>query len=154
MVGMLRDTTDPDLAPPPGIDDVEHLDRDDGRPRVLVRTSGDVDDLAPAVGVALYRIAQEAVTNAVRHAAGATQVTVEVAGHADRVCLTVRDDGDPLTAGGPAPGYGLVGMSERAELLGGTLRAGPAPEGGWAVRATLPRGAPAAAQPRVAKRTS
>jgi signal transduction histidine kinase len=121
---------------------------------VLVHTSGDLDDLAPAVGAALYRIAQEAVTNAVRHAPDATEVTVEVEAHADQVRLTVRDDGEPVTAGDPTPGYGLVGMRERAELLGGTLRAGPAPGGGWSVEATLPAGGPASARPRAVKRSS
>jgi signal transduction histidine kinase len=154
MVGMLRDGTVPELAPSPGIGDVERLARDDGRPRVLVHASGDVDDLAPAVGAALYRIAQEAVTNAMRHAPDATQVTVEVDGHADQLRMTVRDDGQPVTAGDPTPGYGLVGMRERAELLGGTLRAGPGPEGGWIVEATLPRHGPTPARPHAAKRST
>jgi signal transduction histidine kinase len=154
MLGMLRDGTDPELAPSPGIGDIERLARDTGRPHVRVHTSGEVDGLAPSVGAAMYRIAQEAVTNALRHAPDATQVTVEVDGHADQLRLTVRDDGQPVTAGDSVPGYGLVGMSERAALFGGTLRAGPAPEGGWLVEATLPKHGPTPARPHAAKRSS
>jgi signal transduction histidine kinase len=124
MVGVLRDGAEPDLAPPPGIDDVERLARDlGGWPRVGVHLSGNLDDLPPAVGVALYRIAQEAVTNAMRHARNATRVTVEVGGVAERVRLTVRDDGDAVTGNDPTPGYGLLGMTERTSLLGGTVQA-------------------------------
>src|SRR3712207_7436925 len=69
-----------------------------------------------------YRLAQESVTNARRHARHATQVTVAVTGEDDRVRLTIDDDGS--AAGGRAPaGYGLVGMRERAALLGGTFSA-------------------------------
>jgi signal transduction histidine kinase len=139
MVGVLRDGTEPDLAPPPGVRDVERLARNvGGSPRVEVHRSGDLDGLSPSVGVALYRIAREAVTNAVRHARSATRVVVHIAAEGEQVRLTVHNDGEPGTTGS-APGYGLLGMTERATLLGGTLRAGPAPEGGWTVDAVLPR---------------
>ena len=155
MVGVLREEGAADLAPPPGVTGVEGLARDvGGWPRVEVHLSGDLGDLSPTVGAALYRIAQEAVTNAVRHATGATRVTVEVSGEPDRVHLAVRDDGGTVPTGVPSPGYGLLGMTERASLLGGTLQAGPAPEGGWTVEAILPRGRPTAAPHRVAERPS
>src|SRR5215204_924996 len=109
------------------------------RPCVEVTLSGQFDDLSPAVGAAIYRLAQESITNARRHARHATQVTVAVTGDADRVRLTIDDDGSS-GAGGRAPaGYGLVGMRERASLLGGTFHAGPAAERGWRVEAVLPR---------------
>ena len=54
--------------------------------------------------------------------------------------LTIRDDGAASATGHTPPGYGLVGMAERASLLGGTLRAGPDPDGGWTVDAVLPKG--------------
>jgi signal transduction histidine kinase len=140
MVGVLRDGTEPDLAPHPGVAEIEQLARSvGGWPRVDVQLSGDLDDLDPSVGVALYRIAQEAVTNAVRHARHATRAVVHVADEGERVRLTVRDDGEGGATGHPAPGYGLVGMAERASLLGGTLQAGPDPDGGWTVDAVLPR---------------
>jgi signal transduction histidine kinase len=99
--------------------------------------SGDVDDLGPGVGAALYRLAQESVTNAVRHARGATRVEVLVTADDRSVHLRVSDDGD--AAPPPAAGYGIPGMIERADLLGGRCAAGPDPAGGWTVTAVLPR---------------
>jgi signal transduction histidine kinase len=140
MVGVLRDGPNHDLAPPPGVADIERLARGiDGAPRVDVRLSGALAALPPSVGAALYRIAQESVTNAVRHARHARLVTVQVADEGAQVRLTVRDDGD-LTTAHAVPGYGIVGMTERAALLGGTLEAGPGSGGGWTVDAVLPKG--------------
>lgn len=94
-------------------------------PRVDVHLSVAVGELAQPVGVELYRIAQEALTNAMRHAGNVTHVIIEVSGEAERVRLTVRDDGT-TTVRRPTPGFGLHGMRERAEVLGGgTHRAGP-----------------------------
>ena len=139
IVGVLRATQDTEFAPQPGVAEVEQLATDgQTRPCVEVTLSGEFDDLSPAVGAAIYRLAQESITNARRHARHATQVTVAVTGDADQVRLTIDDDGS--AAGGRAPaGYGLVGMRERASLLGGTFHAGPAAERGWRVEAVLPR---------------
>src|SRR5215204_20231 len=140
IVGVLRASQDTEFAPQPGVAEVEQLATDgQTRPCVEVTLSGKFDDLSPAVGAAIYRLAQESITNARRHARHATQVTVAVTGDADRVRLTIDDDGSS-GAGGRAPaGYGLVGMRERASLLGGTFHAGPAAERGWRVEAVLPR---------------
>jgi len=141
MVGVLRDGAEADFAPQPCVADIEHLARQvDGRPRVDVQLSGDLDELSPAVEVALYRIAQESVTNAVRHARHATRITVDVVDEGEQVRLTVRDDGNTATTAQASSGYGLVGMTERATLLGGTLRAGPGPGRGWTVDAVFPTG--------------
>ncbi|HTE65196.1 MAG TPA: histidine kinase [Candidatus Binatia bacterium] len=139
IVGVLRASQDTEFAPQPGVAEVEQLATDgQTRPCVEVTLFGEFDDLSPAVGAAIYRLAQESITNARRHARHATQVTVAVTGDADRVRLTIDDDGS--AAGGRAPaGYGLVGMQERASLLGGTFHAGPAAERGWRVEAVLPR---------------
>ena len=140
VVGVLRDGAEPVLAPQPAVADIRQLARGSGAlPLVDVHLSCDVDDLKPAVGAALYRIAQEAVTNAVRHARHASRVTIDVADEGDQVRLTVRDDGDGSIADA-SPGYGLVGMAERVSLLGGTLEAGPDPSGGWTIDALLPKG--------------
>ena len=139
IVGVLRATQDTEFAPQPGVAEVEQLATDgQTRPCVEVTLFGKLDDLSPAVGAAIYRLAQESITNARRHARHATQVTVAVTGDADQIRLTIDDDGS--AAGGRAPaGYGLVGMRERASLLGGTFHAGPAAERGWRVEAVLPR---------------
>ncbi|MFI8412317.1 sensor histidine kinase [Paeniglutamicibacter gangotriensis] len=144
MVGVLRASEGADFAPSPGVADLGRLaGQAEGGPQVDVELSGELDDLSPAVGAALYRLTQESVTNARRHARYATRVAVRVVGDAERVQLTVDDDGALSTAGGSPSGYGLVGMRERAKLLGGTFHAGPSAGGGWRVEATLPRaGAP------------
>jgi signal transduction histidine kinase len=146
MVGALRRGEDPDLAPQRGVADIERLALGAGDgPRVDVELSGGLADLQPSVGAAIYRLAQESITNAIRHARHATRIDVSVAGDADSVRLTVRDDGDhsPFDPKSTS-GYGLVGMAERAHLLGGSLEAGPGPDRGWTITAVLPRnGVPA-----------
>jgi signal transduction histidine kinase len=134
MVRLLRAEGPADLSP--GLR-VAHLAR--LGPPVDVAITGDVDSLTSPVSAAIYRLAQEAVTNAQRHARHATRVEVRVDADDHEVRLSVCDDGDPSGRTGGSPGYGLVGMAERAELLGGTCEAGPAPGRGWAVTAVLPR---------------
>ena len=139
MVGVLRDGDEAEYAPQRGIGDLDELTR--MSPLVQVRRSGDLAGLPQPVETAVYRICQEAVTNAIRHALNATAVSVTVEGDVGVVRLRVHDDGEaarPATAGG----YGLVGMAERAKLLGGACQAGPDPAGGWTVEATLPREVP------------
>ncbi len=143
MVGALRDREDADLALQNSLADIERLARSvDDEPRVQVRLTGDFHELSPAVGSATYRIAQESVTNALRHARNATRIDVQVVGDEDAVRLTVSDDGDAVHASSVAAGYGVVGMTERAALLGGTLEAGPGPDHGWVVDVVLPRAGP------------
>ncbi|CAN5411709.1 histidine kinase [soil metagenome] len=140
MVGVLRDADEPERAPQQGVADIPRLARATGDwPRIDVKLTGDLDDLSPSVGAALYRLAQESITNASRHARHATRIAVHVAGEADHVRLTVLDDGDASAAGRGSTGFGLVGMTERATLLGGTLDAGPRSDQGWTITAVLPR---------------
>lgn len=108
-----------------------------GSPVVSVERRGDLTDLSPSVASTVYRVAQESVTNARRHAQGATRVDVVVVGSGTSVELTVHDDGTGTTSG--PPGFGLVGMAERVAVLGGELTAGPHPAGGWFVHVMLPR---------------
>jgi len=145
MVRVLRNEAPVDYAPQPGVADLERLSgASPAGPRVEVRVAGDLAALPAAIDAAVFRIAQEAVTNALRHARNATLIDVRVAGDETTVSLVIRDDGDPGAAD-PAPeaGFGLTGMVERALLLGGACRAGPCPGRGWAVSATLPRQVPA-----------
>ncbi len=139
MVGALRDDGGGQLAPQPGVRDIERFARNMGSaPVVDVGLDDAVDDLRPSLQSALYRIAQESITNAIRHATGATRVEVRVAAQHHLVRLTVEDDGRGVRDRGGS-GFGLVGMAERAALLGGTLEAGPREGGGWAVEVILPR---------------
>ncbi|MFI9149573.1 histidine kinase [Streptomyces sp. NPDC053367] len=96
-------------------------------------------DVPPAVGAAAYRIVQEALTNAVRHG-GRDDLGIRVGVHTgpDALRVTVTDDG--AGSGGGTPGFGLVGMRERARSVGGTLDAGPLPGQGFEVSAVLPLG--------------
>jgi signal transduction histidine kinase len=142
MVGALRHGDPAALRPQQGIRDLPGLERDGGAggPRVAVTMSGELDDLRPSLDAACFRLAQEAVTNALRHARQASEVRVQVVGDLEQVRITVVDDGRAsATSMASTPGFGLVGMAERAKLLGGTFAAGPRPDGGWSVAASLPR---------------
>jgi signal transduction histidine kinase len=138
MVATLRDSgARAELAPAAGVADLERLLRGPAaRLRVDLGLHGDLDGLPAAVDAAVYRIVQESVTNAMRHAVDATEVTVRVTGEPQRVRVTVRDDG--ARAGRGRDGYGLAGLRERAALLGGELSAGPGTDRGWHVEAELP----------------
>jgi signal transduction histidine kinase len=139
MVRVLRDGEAADYTPQRGISDLDELTR--MSPLVQVHRGGDLAGLPQPVEVAIYRICQEAVTNAIRHSVNAAAVTVEVTGDVGVVRLRVHDDGEAARLG-TTVGYGLLGMAERAKLLGGTCQAGPDPAGGWTVEATLPREVP------------
>jgi signal transduction histidine kinase len=134
VVRILR--TEADLTPGPRIGDLAHLVSRTG-PSVEVEIIGDTDELPSAVGAAIYRLAQEAVTNARRHARHATRIDVHVVVDETSVRLCVSDDG--LLRQSRSTGYGLTGMKERATLLGGTCEAGPNTVRGWTVTAVLPR---------------
>lgn len=141
IVGVLRRNQPADLAPSPRITDLEKFaSRARASPSVGVEILGDLDGLPPSVHAAIYRLAQESVTNARRHARHATRIEVRVTADDASVHLRVSDDGDTSLAGPAAsPGHGLTGMIERAHLLGGTCVAGPDPHRGWTVTAVLPR---------------
>jgi len=142
MVGTLRHGGQADLRPQQGIRDLPRLERHGGGtgPRVAVTITGRLDEVRPSVDATCFRIAQEAVTNALRHARQASEVQVRVDGDDEHVRITVIDDGRGSgTSMMSTAGFGLVGMAERAKLLGGTFDAGPRPGGGWSVAATLPR---------------
>jgi signal transduction histidine kinase len=144
MVGALRSTDadgDAELAPGRTLNDIVEL-ANTGRshPRVEVELDGDLAELGPSVEASLFRLAQEAITNARRHARHATRIRVHICGAAESVRLTVSDDGDRASAPSPqSAGYGLVGMAERIEILGGEFSAAPGSTRGWVVDAVLPR---------------
>jgi signal transduction histidine kinase len=136
VLGVLR--SDASLAPQPdlaAVDDLVASVRQAGL-AVAVHTEGDARPVAGVVGVAAYRVVQEALTNVLRHAA-AQRADVGLAYGDDALVVTVSDDGHgPAAPGGG--GHGLAGMRERVAVLGGSLDAGPRDGGGFAVRARLP----------------
>ena len=148
LLGVLREDADtgtataPSRAPQPGLRQLNEL-IDEARgstgagARLLVR--GRVVPLDPGVQLTTYRIVQEALTNVRRHAPGAA-VDVELAYTSEALHLRIRDNGPgpTATARGAATGHGLLGMRERVATLKGTLWTGPAPGGGFLVRAVLP----------------
>lgn len=150
MVVALRDgDARAELAPLGGVADLQRLARTPGGGLpVDLRLEGPLDDLPPALDAAVYRIAQESVTNAIRHAVAPTALLIRVTGEPDRVRVTVQDDGVLPAGGRGRDGYGLTGLLERVTLLGGAFRAGPGPERGWLVEAELPRGRPGRVRPR------
>ena len=139
LVGALREGGGMGLAPARTLRDIEELgDEPLGQTDVRVTVTGNIDEVHPSVAAAMYRIAQESITNAKRHATQASTILVDVRADSTDVQLVVRDDGmNAKTISDP--GFGILGMSERAALLGGSLRAGPSPDGGWVVDAVLPR---------------
>ena len=140
LVGILRDEgAAAERTPVPVIADLRRLASDTTWPvEVDLDVSGDPDAVGGSVSAAVYRIVQEALTNVRRHATSATRVQVEVQIDDSDVVVRVLDDG--RASGQPrSGGYGLVGMAERVELLGGTFAAGRrAGERGWGVEAVLP----------------
>jgi len=116
----------------PTLDDLVTTFRDAGLAVELERRGGEPPDaLRPAV----YRIVQESLTNALRHATGATLATVTVTTGDGEVVIDVVDDGAPAVVS--PPGHGLTGIGERARRHGGESTAGPVPGGGWRTSATL-----------------
>ncbi|RSM72168.1 two-component sensor histidine kinase [Actinoplanes sp. ATCC 53533] len=169
LLGVLRAETDESpRAPQPGLSDVPALVEAARRAGIEVRLAAtEVGDVPEAVGLAAYRIVQEALANAARHAPGGP-VLVSLNSKADELRVeidngpsksaTMPESGpdtpeppatNPRTIGGTAggPGHGLIGMRERSTLLGGTLKAGPEPSGGYRVAARLPLPSPPPSPP-------
>jgi signal transduction histidine kinase len=113
---------------------------------VTLRLEGPLDDVPGHAAATAYRVVQESLTNALRYAAGA-RVAVRIAGGPD--ALEVEVVNGPARAAreleGAGTGNGLAGLRERIDVCGGSLRAGPAADGGWTVAARIPRRAPARA---------
>jgi len=132
-------TADPDPSGPrPGLDDVDTLAASLGAAglAVAVNRAGPPREIPANVSLSAYRIVQESLTNTLRHAR-ATRADVDLRWTDGALLVEVTDDGTsaPLAGGG---GAGLIGMRERARLVGGTLEAGPLPAGGFRVAARLP----------------
>jgi signal transduction histidine kinase len=129
------------LAPTPGPAQLGSLVESARRSglEVTLQIEHDVGDVPQPVGVALYRIVQESLTNVVRHAGPGARATVTVTEDRDgRLAVEIADDGAGAN-GTSGTGVGIVGMRERAEATGGALVAGARPQGGWIVRGVWPK---------------
>ncbi|MEV0732225.1 sensor histidine kinase [Polymorphospora sp. NPDC050346] len=124
-------------APAPGLDRLDGLTADAGLPTRTV-VDGEPRPLPAATDRAAYRIVQEALTNVRRHAGRAATATVSIGYGPDALVVQVDDDGGGREPASIPAGNGINGMRERAGALGGSLTAGPSPDGGWRVRASLP----------------
>jgi len=142
LLGVLRNDQPAALAPQPQLADLPELIDAARQAGVSVELSAPsaLGRVPPGVGVCAYRIVQESLSNASQHAPGAA-VTVSV-GHDDGAVLLRVANGPGASPGpsGHGPGHGLTGMRERVALLGGSLSAGPAPDGGFVISAVLPVG--------------
>jgi signal transduction histidine kinase len=142
LIGLLRTGPDEISSPSPSLRRVEHLvaDMRDAGLSVELHVTGSLGALPPGVDLAGYRIVQEALTNALKHAPG-SEVSVAIRAERTRLEIEVRDDGGGASAppnGEGRVGHGLIGMRERASLYGGTLTTGAAPGGGFRVDARIP----------------
>ncbi|GAA1139258.1 signal transduction histidine kinase [Kitasatospora gansuensis] len=139
-VGLLRRSDDPEapLEPAPGLAQLPDLLAafEGAGLTVSVQISGEPRPLSPGVDLTAYRIVQEALTNVTKHAGTAT-ASVRLAYTRRLLTVTVSDDGPPAAPAGP-PGYGLIGMRERAQSVGGRLLAGRGSDGGFQVTTELP----------------
>jgi len=142
MLGVLRKNDDGvPLRPQPGLAQLPDLvtqAREAGLPVELV-VDGEPVALTAGLDIAAYRIVQESLTNAAKHASGAT-VTATVRFTGGELEIDIADDGGTASAAVPLPrgGHGLVGMQERVAVFGGTFEAAPSTDGGFRVRARLP----------------
>lgn len=151
LLGFVADPAEPAaLAPQPTLEGLDGLARRAGAAGLPTRLviDGDPDAARPlpaGAAVAAYRIAQEALTNALKHAGPGATALLVVRWQPDALEIEVVDDGGARSEGAgaalPGGGHGLVGMRERVALFGGQLDAGPRPEGGFRVRARFPRAA-------------
>ncbi|MGW0629027.1 sensor histidine kinase [Streptomyces sp. NPDC002758] len=124
-------------APAPGLDRLPELVEQAAGAGLTVEVDGTAPHLPPGADLAAFRIVQEALTNVVRHS-GSRHARVRLEHDADALRLRIDDDGPATGADAGGSGNGLAGMRERAAALGGTIEAGPRPDGGFRVLAVLP----------------
>jgi len=139
IVSALREDGLPDRSPSATLKDIKTLALNNQRAlTTTVTIHGILEDVDTALASTLYRISQEAITNANRHAVKADRLSITISGNQDTVHLIAEDDGK-LVPNNVKMGLGLQGMTERVKLLGGSLDIGPSHTQGWKVEVSLPK---------------
>ncbi|MGA9749878.1 MAG: sensor histidine kinase [Nocardioides sp.] len=143
LLGLLRsDEEDTGTRPQPGLVDLEYLlaEASGSGMRLTTEIDQPLPDAAPGLGLIVYRLVQEALTNVRKHAGPEPHVRVAVRRLGDGLRITVEDDGRGASARDDGRGNGVLGMRERVAAVGGSLEAGPRPGGGFRVEALVPLG--------------
>lgn len=141
LLGALRPVDSADiLEPQPAISDLPKLIDQVSEVGLTVQleTNGELSSLPARLELTAYRIVQEALTNIIKHVGASAQVSITIEGRSQDILITIRDDGMG-SSDAQASGHGIIGMSERVQLLGGSFSAGPVTGGGFEVSAVLPR---------------
>lgn len=134
----MLDDEDAQLGPQPGIGDIAQLVDDVNAAGVPVDyAASELPDVPPGLGLAVYRLVQEAVTNIIKHVDAPHGARVALGRSGDFLTVDVTNEGRPTNRNG-ASGRGIYGMRERVALYGGSLDLGPRPEGGFGVHARFP----------------
>ena len=140
LLGVLRQEDETSFGPQPGPEMLPELTK-------RVRTAGlpvdlemddSLEDLPQALGLSVFRLVQEALTNVLKHAGPGSSAAVRIRRHPQHLLIEVLDDGQGTDPASDGQGHGLTGMRERMAVFGGTLQAGPLPSRGFRVRASVP----------------
>jgi signal transduction histidine kinase len=144
VLAVLRPDAKAELSPQPGLEALPELVARLEAGGLEIRLDAEPLDLPPGIGLAVYRIVQESLTNVLKHAGAGARASVTIARGGGSVRVSVHDDGAGPAAPAPSAAHGIVGMRERVALYGGSVRAGARPAGGFEVEAWIPlsEGAP------------
>ena len=137
IVGVLRQDTDAEFSPSPGLIEIPDLVEKSGA-KVELRVTGAEPVVSQTLGLVVYRVVQEALTNVLKHAGPSAHATVDLTYSPTAIHVEILDDGYGDAVQGDGRGHGLQGMRERVTSMGGQLSAGPRKEGGFCVIANLP----------------
>jgi signal transduction histidine kinase len=137
IVGVLRQDTDAEFSPSPSLAEIPDL-VDKSGVKVELKVTGEEPVVSQALGLVIYRVVQEALTNVLKHAGPSAHATVTLAYSPTAIYVEILDDGYGAAVQGDGRGHGLQGMRERVTSMGGQLSAGPRKEGGFRVMAKLP----------------
>jgi len=138
VLAVLRPEAEAELSPQPGLAQVEELVAGLRAGGLTTRLSVEPVELPPGIGLAVYRIVQEALTNVLKHAGAGATADVAISRGDGAVRVSVRDDGTGPSGLASSAAHGIVGMRERAAAYGGTVHTGSLPDGGFAVSVSIP----------------